>query len=215
VSPGTSAGAGTIVVRGPRDRPRFALTFDDGPGAGTRGVLELLEKRGAKGTFFLVGAELERHPELGRVVRDAGHELGSHSMAHLDHAEAGRQAALADMIEGVAAIERALGIEPRLYRAPYGHFVPVTLAEAERRGWTCVYWSASGEDWREGESGASIAQRVLQDLGAGAIVLLHDARHGQPVSCDPMLAALDVVLEEAARRGLEAVTVSDLLAVPG
>jgi peptidoglycan/xylan/chitin deacetylase (PgdA/CDA1 family) len=215
VTAGPGGGSGAIVVRGPRERPRFALTFDDGPGAGTAAALELLAKRGAKGTFFLVGTELQRHPELGRAIRDAGHELGSHSMAHLDHAEAGRQEALADMIEGAEAIERVLGVEPRLYRAPYGHFVPVTLAEAERRGWTCLYWSASGEDWREGESGTSIAERVLEDLGAGAIVLLHDARHGQPASCGPMLAALDVVLAEAARRGLEPVTVSDLLAVPG
>ena len=214
MSPGASAGVGAIVVRGPRQAPRFALTFDDGPGAGTQLALELLERWGARGTFFLVGAEVERNPELARGVRDAGHELGSHSMRHLDHEEAGRQEALTDMVEGAAAIERALGVEPRLYRAPYGRFVPVTLAEAERRGWTCVLWSASGEDWRDGETGQSISRRVLEDLGAGAIVLLHDARHGQPVTRDPMLAALDVVLGQAHRRGLEAVTVSELIASP-
>jgi peptidoglycan/xylan/chitin deacetylase (PgdA/CDA1 family) len=212
VSPASSAGVGTIVVRGPRWAPRFALTFDDGPGGGTEAVLERLERWGARGTFFLVGAEVERDPELAHAVRDAGHELGSHSMRHLDHAEAGRREALADMVEGAAAIERALGVEPGLYRAPYGHFVPVTLAEAERRRWTCVLWSASGEDWRDGESGESISERILADLEAGAIVLLHDARHGRPVTCDPMLAALDVVLDHASRCGLEAVTVSELIA---
>jgi peptidoglycan-N-acetylglucosamine deacetylase len=215
VSPAFGAGAGTILVHGPADAPRFALTFDDGPGAGTPAALEVLEKWGAKGTFFLVGREVERNPELANAVRDAGHELGSHSMRHLDHAEARRQDALADMTEGAAAIERTMGVEPCLYRAPYGHFVPVTLAEAERRGWTCVLWSADGEDWRDGESGESISRRVLEDLGAGAIVLLHDARHGQPVTCDPMLAALDLVLDEAARRGLEPVTVSELLGLGG
>jgi peptidoglycan/xylan/chitin deacetylase (PgdA/CDA1 family) len=211
VSRGGSRATGTILVHGPTDLPRFALTFDDGPGAGTRAVLEQLEGRAARGTFFLVGSQVERNSELGRAVRDGGHEVGSHSMTHLDHAECGRREALADMLEGVAAIERVLGIEPRLYRAPYGHFVPVTLAEAERRGWRCVYWSASGEDWREGETGWSIAGRVLEDLSPGAIVLLHDARHAKPVTCEPMLEALEVVLDEAARRGLEPVTVSELL----
>jgi peptidoglycan/xylan/chitin deacetylase (PgdA/CDA1 family) len=210
VSPGTR-GAGTILVHGPTDVPRFALTFDDGPGAGTLAVLEQLERRSARSTFFLVGSEVERNSDLGCAIRDAGHEVGSHSMSHLDHAESEREQALADMLDGAAAIERVLGIEPRLYRAPYGHFVPVTLAEAERRGWICVYWSASGEDWREGETGQSIAARVLADLSPGAIVLLHDARHAKPVRCEPMLAALEVVLDEAAHRGLEPVTVSELL----
>lgn len=214
MSPGPGAGAGAIVVHGPRTSPRFALTFDDGPGGGTRAVLEQLERKSAKATFFVVGSQVERHPALAEAIRDAGHELGSHSMAHLDHAEVGRHEALADMLDGAAAIQRVLGVEPGLYRAPYGRFVPVTLAEAERRGWTCLLWSASGDDWRAGESGESIAERVLADLRPGAIVLLHDARHGEPVSCEPMLAALEVVLEEAGRRALEAVTVSELLAEP-
>jgi peptidoglycan/xylan/chitin deacetylase (PgdA/CDA1 family) len=202
---------GAIVFRGPRHLPRFALTFDDGPGGGTNRTLELLAAAGAKATFFLVGSEAERHSELANAVRDAGHELGSHSMRHLDHAETERAEALADMVEGAAAIERVLGVKPRLYRAPYGHFVPVTLAHAEEQGWTCVFWSSSGEDWREEETGSSIAERVLEDLLPGAIVLLHDSRRAKPTNCAPMLEALATVLEEAGHRGIAPVTVSELL----
>jgi peptidoglycan/xylan/chitin deacetylase (PgdA/CDA1 family) len=214
VSPGRAEG-GAIVVHGPPDRPHFSLTFDDGPGGGTQWTLELLERAGAKATFFLVGSEVERHPDMARAVRDGRHELGSHSMHHLDHAESERADALADMVEGANAIQRVLGMEPRLYRAPYGHFVPVTLAEAEKRGWGCVFWSASGDDWREGETAASIAERVLEDLRPGAIVLLHDSRRAKPTNCAPMLGALETVLEEAARRGLVSVSVGELLGTGG
>ena len=57
------------------------------------------------------------------------------------------------MVAGAEAIAGVLGFEPRLYRAPYGRFVPATLAEAERRGWTCVHWSALGERLGGGRDG--------------------------------------------------------------
>jgi len=75
----------------------------------------------------------------------------------------------------------------------------------------CVLWSASGEDWREGETGESISTRILPDLVPGAIVLLHDARRAKPTNCAPMLEGLALVLEESNERGLVPVTVGDLL----
>jgi peptidoglycan/xylan/chitin deacetylase (PgdA/CDA1 family) len=202
---------GGIVVRGPRDRARVAITFDDGPGEGTRGALSLLAAASARATFFMVGSEVARDPGQAREVLTAGHEIGSHSMRHLEHQHAEREVAVADMLDGVETIERALGVEPRLYRAPYGHFAPGPLAEAERRGWTCVLWSAEGSDWREGETGEAILRRILPDLEPGAIVLLHDARRAKPTDCRPMLDALAGLLEEADRRGFEPVTVGELL----
>jgi peptidoglycan-N-acetylglucosamine deacetylase len=210
VTPDTGA---SIVVRGPSDRNRIALTFDDGPSPCTSELLDLLTERAVRATFFMVGSQLELEPEIGRRVLEAGHEVGAHSMRHLDHAQCGRGDAVADVVEGAEAIERVLGVSPRLYRAPYGHFVPVTLAEAERRGWTSVLWSACGEDWRPGEDGASIAARLLEHVGAGAIVLMHDGRREKPVDCERMLGALDAVLDEAAARGLQPVTAGELLGV--
>jgi peptidoglycan-N-acetylglucosamine deacetylase len=203
--------AAAIAVHGPRDVPRFALTFDDGPGDGTRGVLELLSERGASATFFLVGNEVLKSPELAVEVLGRGHEVGSHSMRHEDHQDAERDAVVADVLDGAATIERVLGVEPRLYRAPYGHFAPASLAEADRRGWLPVLWSAAGEDWREGETAESIFGRILPDLEPGAIVLLHDSRRAKPTDCTPMLGALELILHEAERRALEPVTVGALL----
>lgn len=206
----------TIVVHGPRTRERFALTFDDGPERGvTDELLQLLAWRQAKATFFCVGEQVERDAELGLEIVAGGHEVGCHTMHHLDHSEAHRERALKDLVEGAAAIEGLLGVEPRLYRAPYGRFVPATLAEAERRGWTCVLWSAWGRDWQPDDA-ETIAERVYANLEPGAIVLLHDAEryaHSR-TDCKATLEATELVLAEAEHRGLAPVTVSELLASP-
>jgi peptidoglycan/xylan/chitin deacetylase (PgdA/CDA1 family) len=200
------------VERGPGTRPEVALTFDDGPGAGTARVLDILGRHGVFGTFFMTGAEARSDPALARAAGAIGHEIGSHTFDHLDHQTVPVEVALGDMLDGAVALERIFGGEPALYRAPYGHFVPETLAEAEARGWTSVGWSVLGRDWLPNETADSVAARVIEKLEPGAIVVLHDGRHGKPADHRAMLAALPVILAAARERGLEPVTVSALLA---
>jgi peptidoglycan/xylan/chitin deacetylase (PgdA/CDA1 family) len=200
-----------VVHRGDGARPQVALTYDDGPGRGSPGILELLAERGARATFFMVGSEVERDPDLARAVLAAGHEIGSHSMRHLDHEAVPPAEAVDDMLDGARAIERALGLEPRLYRAPYGHFVPATVAEAERRGWTCVHWSALGMDWLDDATPRSVADNVIRDLEPGAIVLLHDSRRAKPMRPEPVVGGTALLLDELSRRGLRAVPIREML----
>lgn len=115
------------------------------------------------------------------------------------------------MLAGAEAVARVVGFEPVLYRAPYGHFVPATVAEAERRGWTCVHWSALGFDWEEDATPRSVADRVLEDLEPGAIVLLHDARRAKPMDPEPVIGATALLLEEIDARGLHAVSLREML----
>ena len=199
-----------VIGRG-TSRGAVALTFDDGPGRSTAEILDLLERHGARATFFMVGAQAERYPDIARRVVSGGHEVGSHTYAHLDHHEVGGPEAVSDMLDGAGAIASVTGSTPSLYRAPYGHFVPETVAEAARRGWTCVFWSALGRDWEEGATPQSVAERVLADLEPGGIVLLHDARRALPMKPDPVTGATALLLDELGRRGLQALPVSDIL----
>ncbi len=197
--------------RGPGRRPEVALTYDDGPGTSTRAILDLLAGHDAHATFFLVGTEVVRDAELAHAVVAAGHEVGSHSMHHLDHEQVDASDAVADMLAGAEAIAGVLGFEPRLYRAPYGHFVPATIAEAQRRGWTCVHWSALGEDWDEHATARSVADRILPDVHAGAIVLLHDSRRAKPMDPEPVTGATALLLDELRRRGLRSLPFTDMM----
>jgi peptidoglycan-N-acetylglucosamine deacetylase len=205
------AGVSGVVAHGAREGNSVSLTFDDGPGRSTEEILALLERHDAHATFFMVGSQAERFPHMARRVVAAGHEVGSHTFSHLDHHAVAPHEAVADMVAGAEAIAGVLGFEPRLYRAPYGHFVPETAAEARRRGWTCVLWSGLGFDWEEGATPRSVADRVLGDLAPGAIVLLHDARRAKPMDPEPVTGATAILLEEIERRGLHAVAVGDIL----
>jgi peptidoglycan-N-acetylglucosamine deacetylase len=153
-------------------------------------VLDLLARHGAKATFFLAGSEVERFPELARRLVAEGHAIGSHTAAHLDHEAVEAEVAVADMLAGVGAIARVLGFEPGLYRAPYGHFVPATLAEATAR---------------------SVADHVLEALEPGAIVLLHDSRRAKPKDPEPVIGATAILLQEIEGRGLRAVSLAAML----
>jgi peptidoglycan-N-acetylglucosamine deacetylase len=205
----------TIVVHGPPERERFALTFDDGPERGvTERLLDVLDQHQTKATFFCVGEQVERDPGLGREIVARGHEVGSHTMRHRDHHVVEQEEAVADMEDGARTLERLLEIELRLYRSPYGHFTDAVVAEAEERGMTCVLWSALGLDWFP-DDGETIAARVFEDLMAGAIVLLHDSASytDKRSDCTPTIEATALVLGEAERRGLRPVTVGQLLAL--
>jgi peptidoglycan-N-acetylglucosamine deacetylase len=158
-----------------------------------------------------VGTEVERFPEIARRVAAEGHAVGSHTRSHLDHEAVAPEEAVADMLAGAEAVAGVVGFEPVLYRAPYGHFVPATVAEAERRGWTCVHWSALGFDWEEDATPRSVADRVLEDLEPGAIVLLHDARRAKPMDPEPVIGATALLLEEIDARGLHAVSLREML----
>ena len=159
----------------------------------------------------MVGTEAERLPNIAQRVVEEGHEVGSHTFAHLDHRAIEPHEAVADMTQGAEAIARAVGFEPPLYRAPYGYFVPATIAEAKRRGWTCVSWSALGFDWEEEATPRSVADRVLEGLEPGAIVLLHDSRRSKPMDPEPVIGATAILLEELDRRGLKAMTIGEML----
>jgi peptidoglycan/xylan/chitin deacetylase (PgdA/CDA1 family) len=204
-------GVTDAVARGAQAGTAVSLTFDDGPGRSTEEILKVLDRHDARATFFMVGSQAERFPHIARWVVSAGHEVGSHTFSHLDHHSVAPSEAVSDMIAGAEAIAGVLGFEPRLYRAPYGHFVPETAAEAERRGWACIYWSALGYDWEEQATPRSVADRVLADLDPGAIVLLHDSRRAKPMDPEPVAGATAILLDEIERRGLRAVPVGEIL----
>ena len=181
-----------------------ALTFDDGPDPdGTPAVLRALRAAGARAVFFLVGEQVEAHPELARQVAEEGHVVALHGFQHVEHDDLGN-AARADLEHGAAAIAAATGVDPSLYRPPYGRFSEGSYAAARELGLEPVYWSAWGSDW-EPIPPERIAETVIRDLDPGAIVLLHDsARYATRPSAAPTAEALPAILAARRERGLEA-----------
>jgi peptidoglycan/xylan/chitin deacetylase (PgdA/CDA1 family) len=186
------------------DRPSgVALTFDDGPHPrGTPSVLEVLRCAGATATFFLVGEQVERYPAHAAEIVAAGHEVGLHGHRHWPHVLRSPRALADDLDRGIAAVEDAIGRTTTWYRPPYGVFTPASLALARRRGRRPVLWSRWGKDWGARATPEAIAARATANLGAGDVVLLHDADHySSEGSWSRTAAALPAILESVAELG--------------
>lgn len=157
-----------------RTRSGVELTFDDGPHPeGTPAALEALGA--VRATFFLVGEQVERRPELVVRIVAAGHEIGVHCHRHRNLLHVGPRAVHDDLARASALIADAAGREPTLYRPPYGILNAAALAEARARGWRTLLWSVDGRDWRRGATPQSVEARIVNRMQAGDVVLLHDS----------------------------------------
>jgi peptidoglycan/xylan/chitin deacetylase (PgdA/CDA1 family) len=211
-SPGTPV-FGPVLRHGPRDRPAMALTFDDGPGPATEAVLDALAAAGARATFFVLGRQARRHPEAVARMRDEGHQVASHGYdhgilvfrgaAHVDDQLRRTEEAVAE-----AAGE---GVLTRLFRTPHGFRGPATWAVARRRGYRLAGWTAGVFDSADPGVDA-IVRRSAAAAGPGTVLLLHDADGWDPGRVRAQTAAaVPAICREARDRGLELVTLDDLV----
>src|SRR5205085_3369004 len=194
-----------------REAHGIALTFDDGPHReGTVAVLEALREAGAVATFFLVGEQVERYPTLGAEIVAAGHAVGVHGYRHTLLLRRTPSALRDDLARAADVIGRATGEPPSLYRPPYGVFSPTALRLVRALGWSSFLWSRWGRDWERAATPDSIAARATRNLGAGDVVLLHDADHYSSTgSWLRTAAALPLVLDALFQTGESPVTLSE------
>jgi peptidoglycan/xylan/chitin deacetylase (PgdA/CDA1 family) len=188
-----------------------ALTYDDGPGAGTQGtpaILALLAEHGARATFFVLGEEVRKRPEVLRSAARAGMEIENHGDRHVNMATLGPGALRRVIAAGATAIERETGKRPHFLRPPFGAQDARVRAVAHAQGERVVIWSVDTRDWTNPGSGL-IVQRVLGQLRPGAIVLLHDggADRSQTVEATRQL------LPALQARGYRVVTLDRLLQI--
>jgi peptidoglycan-N-acetylglucosamine deacetylase len=162
------------VWRGPRDRPAIALTFDDGPSEGTPELLRVLESCRVPATFFQVGANVDRLPEIARAVRTAGHEIGNHSYTHPLFCFRSAAFMERELLRAQETVEKHTGAAPIWFRAPFG-VRWFGLRRAQRRaGVRGVMWTAIGYDWSR--KADAVVSRLARGAANGAILCLHDGR---------------------------------------
>lgn len=178
--PSASCG-GPALVRLPTERRRIALTLDDGPSNETPRFLDLLARLQVRATFFVCGANAERHPDLLRSTAEAGHGIGNHTYSHPCLPLCSGERVKHEIARTQAVIGDITGRQPRLFRAPYGLRTPGLgriLADFDLRA---VHWSVMGNDWKWKAS--RIADRVLRQTDPGGIICLHDGDRTQPSAC--------------------------------
>ncbi|MGS2640860.1 polysaccharide deacetylase family protein [Streptosporangium sp. LJ11] len=179
-----------------------ALTFDDGPGAYTEPLLDILAGYRARATFFVVGrmAFGDGESTLRRMVAE-GHELGNHTWDHPQLPLLSQAAIREELGRTQWLVKRATGVTMILMRPPYGLTDSRVAAESRQLGLAQILWDVDTLDWRDQDP--SVVARRATEAGPGSIVLMHDT-HRSTVQAVPLL------LDEFAARGYRFVTLSEL-----
>ena len=187
--------------------PFIAITFDDGPHASnTPRLLDMLASRGIRATFFCVGTNVARYPNIVRRIVADGHEMANHTWTHAKMSGLSDSGIRSELDRATAGIVGITGTAPRMYRPPYG---AITARQKQlimsEYGYPTILWSVDPEDWKR-PGPAVITSRILGQTNPGGIILVHDIH---PPSVDAMPATLDGLLS----RGYRFVTVSQLIAM--
>jgi peptidoglycan/xylan/chitin deacetylase (PgdA/CDA1 family) len=196
---------GEVVCRVETTAPLVALTFDDGPSeAGVTAVLPVLERHGATATFFLVGRGIEARPDLAARLKAAGHEIANHSYSH--KRMIGRPSGWYDReIARTEALLAEAGGSAGLFRPPYGKKLFGLPAAVSDAGLTIVTWDVEEP---QAADPAAYAESIVAQARPGSIILMHPMYGANGTA----RAALPLVLEGLARKGLRPVSVGELLA---
>jgi len=194
-----------VRIAGSEER-EIALTFDDGPGPYTPGVLAVLQREHVPATFFEVGAMLQYFHASTSAIVARGDPIGDHTELHQPMSELSEADQRAELLDQAAAISQYGAPFPRLFRPPYGVYNATTLALLHKYGMLMVMWTVDSNDYlRPGV--AAIVHTVLSGAQPGAIILLHDAGGDRTQTIE----ALPKIIRGLRARGYRLVTVPRLL----
>jgi peptidoglycan/xylan/chitin deacetylase (PgdA/CDA1 family) len=170
----------------------IALTFDDGPDEkATLEVVNILNKYGIPGTFFMLGQQMDRYPETVKTILDTGHSIGNHSWSH----ERPTDISTNEVLDEVNKAEQRItdyGIDTKLYRPPYGLVNRSQMPALVEAGYRVICWSVDSMDWYF-DNPEQIVTCVVENAHPGAIVLMHSA--GGRDNRDAAIEALPVIIE--------------------
>lgn len=188
--------------------PKIALTFDDGPHPRfTPPLLDMLKARNLKATFYVIGQNVVRYPQLMARMAAEGHEIGNHTWRHPFLTQLGTESVQRELDRTTIAVFQTTGRAPVTMRPPYG-----ALSSNQRkmvyqtRGLPTVLWSVDPQDWRRPGS-QIVANRIVAGAHSGAVILAHDIHL-------PTVRAMPVTLDGLLARGFQFTTVSELLGWP-
>lgn len=178
----------------------IAITFDDGPHPQTPEILDLLDKYQAKATFFVIGKNVEKHPEILNDILKRGHTIGNHSYHHGFWFSLKKSTQIIDELKNTEEIVfNKFNYKLKIFRPPYGVTNPAVAKAAKAMNYRVIGWSLRSFDTQI-KSPDRLKKRVLGHLKGGDIVLLHD--HAPAV-----IPTLESILKHLEQNGLKSVRI--------
>lgn len=182
-----------------------ALTFDDGPTEYTNTVLEILEEKNVSATFYVTGSDLEKHPDIGTAIIEAGHDLGNHSYSHSRFLLKSQQF-IDDEIQKTNELIRQAGFDGDItFRPPYGKKLFGLPWYLMTHGIETITWDVEPDSF--GTESNFMVQHTVEHVHNGSIILLHPFC----ASCSGQRDAIPNIIDALHEQGYTFVTISELL----
>ena len=184
------------MFRVPEEGKKVYLTFDDGPiPEVTPWVLDLLDRYHIKATFFMVGDNARKYPELYREVRRRGHNVGNHTMHHVQ----GLKMSTADYLKDVE--EASHYIKSDLFRPPHGWLKPAQTA-ALRENYHIVMFDLVTRDYSKRLTAEQVVENVKRYVRPGSVIVFHDSLKSWPRLEKALPASLEWLIAEGYEFGI-------------
>lgn len=158
---------------------KIYLTFDDGPIPEiTEWILDILNKYEVKATFFCIGDNIEKHPEVFQKVIQNGHSIGNHTFNHLK----GWNFSTEEYIENTLQCEKAItsnseivNLKSKIFRPPYGKIKPSQSNILRKLGYKIIMWDVLSVDYDKKISPEQCLENIIQNTVSGSIIACHDS----------------------------------------
>ncbi len=203
---------GQVFSKTKTDQKVVALTFDDGPYLPyTAQILDVLQEYQVTATFFIIGQNAAKHPQLIDRILAEGHQLGNHTWQHLDLLKVDREVIEQEVDRTTRLIKRLTGQQPIAVRPPHGFRDPLVMDVMAQKGLQVVEWSVLARDWTNPGVDV-IVRRIVHNVTSGSIILLHDGDGVQQAA--PRAQTVEAtrhIVRELTHQGYRFVTVQDML----
>ena len=185
------------------DKKVLYLTFDDGPTPEiTDWTLDMLSEYKAKATFFCIGNNIEKHPEIFNRIHEEGHAIGNHTFNHPKGWKTTSDAYVEEVVKTQKFIDPIYynsKKKPKLFRPPYGQIKPRQGKALLNKGFRIIMWDILAFDWEDTISNEKCYQNVISKARPGSIIVFHDSIKAS--KC--MQYALPKVLDYFSEKGYE------------
>ncbi|MBU1136672.1 MAG: polysaccharide deacetylase family protein [Nanoarchaeota archaeon] len=196
-----------IYVQGNRNENKIAITFDDGPANETLKIIEILKNEGVPATFFVLGKNIKKNPEIFKKLIKSGNEIGSHSYNHLK-LNLKNKKKIGEEISSTDNLLEEFNVSTNLFRPPYGYLSFFLNSELRKSGKKVILFDVKSKDYKN-KGTKHIIENVLKNVRNGSIISFHD--YAEEIGEVKYTSeALKILIPEL-KKNYEIVTVSELI----
>ena len=183
----------SLVWKKNTDQKKIWITFDDGPDEkATPFLIDVLEKFNIKATFFIIGNQAKKHPELVKLIINNGHKIGNHSFSHLSGFSTNNNKYLKDVKQAKKYIDSDI------FRPPYGRITPCQIKNL-KKDFKIIMWDIMSWDFKENIYPNKIYKNVIDNVENGSIILFHNNLK----SYNNLKNSLEIILEKLKEKGYQ------------